>query len=249
LKSVDDSHLFLPLASPNEIEALSVEIGKKSFTKEGCKNTYAGFSHYILSLAEVLEKDPLKINALLDSLISFVKLDLILSNRLYKNDDKFPRLNEKDYEGKAFGNSESITTGQRQQQLRNLVLSIGKAYGKNWDFLYEEKVNSDEHVRRFEKEIGDALQTDNGEKALVVISGAKEKSKKSLINRQGLAPIQTSPDQMKSVLVESTETAWKKLKSTFESKASFVFGDAFNDKNLGKVWKRMQVQKKHFLLI
>lgn len=188
----DDAQLFIPPTTASEIDNLTTgPTGqKKYFTNSGYANAYPGFSHYVTSLnnsiSEELDPDKkkTKILALKDALYSFVRFDAILDNRLLREDgDRRARLDDR-----HFQRATVVDTGCKlivhQAQMRNLVIEIAREYGENLSWLYGKKNGLDDrgkqdqkiYERRIEElkdRINELIMSDNGEKAMRVITRAE----------------------------------------------------------------------------
>lgn len=194
----DDAHLYIPPTTPTEIDGLTTgPTGqKKYFTNSGYANAYPGFNQYIISLSHVLEeaKDEEtkkeRKNALRDTITAFIRYDAILDNRLFKKEgDHRARLDDTHFQRATVVDS-SCNLKVHQDQLRNLVLEIGRAYGQDWDsWLYGQKTGSifdaeeakkqAEYERKLD-ELKDLIpkltEQDGGAKMMEVIKSARDRA-------------------------------------------------------------------------
>lgn len=194
----DDAHLYIPPTTPGEIDGLTTgPTGqKKYFTNAGYCNAYPGFNQYILSLAYAYEEEDdeskknEKVIALRDAVSAFIRFDAILDNRFLKKEgDHRARLDRRHYE-RGCVVDEDVKLEVHQKQIRNLVMEISKAYGKDWHtWLYGAKTGSifdkkeEEKQAAYEKrldglkdEIPRLFEQDGGKKALEVINRFRERA-------------------------------------------------------------------------
>ncbi len=195
----DDAHLFIPPTTPTEIDGMTTGPSgqKKYFTNEGYANAYPGFNQYIVSLSYKAEeeKDEEKrkqfIMTLQNTVSAFIRYDAILDNRLHKKEgDHRARLDTHHYNRHPVVDSVPIRI--HQKQLRNLVLEIGKAYGRDdWAaWLYGQKTGSvfdkTEALKQveYEKKIDELkdiipklIEEDGGKKLMEVVTRARDLAK------------------------------------------------------------------------
>ena len=230
----DDAHLFIPPLSPKELDnTLGNTQGQtKFFTTEGYKNGYPGYNQYVLSLSHVIEeeKDNAKkkerINSLRDALIGFVHFDSILDYRYHKEppQDK-ARLDDVHYDGVAVVD-DTVTVRFHQQQMRNLILAIGDAYGEDLHWLYGEKTKSmfdpvekgkqkkhEERIDNLASRISELLERDGGVKALEVIKQKRAlgEADKAGVNLNGLRGIVDSSRPASTEIKKMNEGALGEL--------------------------------------
>ncbi len=190
----DDAHLYIPPTTPTEIDGLTTgPTGqKKYFTNEGYANAYPGFNQYIVSLSYAIEEETneeMKQNrmiALRDAVNAFIRYDAILDNRFLKKEgDHRARLDDRHFRRHPV--VDDVHLQIHRDQLRNLVLEIGRAYGQDWDsWLYgaktgsyfdaDEKKKQDEYERKLDslKElIPRLMEQDGGARALEVVKRAR----------------------------------------------------------------------------
>lgn len=189
----DDAHLYIPPTTPTEVDSITTgPTGqKKYFTNAGYANGLAGFNQYIVALSYSLEEETDedrkkdKSTALRDTINAFIRYDAILDNRFLKADgDKRARLDDRHMQRASIVDfSDGCKLQVHRDQLRNLVLEIGKAYGQDWHtWLYGQKTGSyfdpkekqkqDEYERRLDSlkdMISRLYAQDNGKKILDIV--------------------------------------------------------------------------------
>lgn len=206
----DDAHLFIPPASPSEImNLLTGPSGqKKYFTNAGYMNAYGGFNQFILSLSYAIDSQSTeegrekKITALKDSLNSFILYDLTLSSKYKRKEgDRYARLDPSHYSKHPVVEPKEpkFTVKQHQEQLRNLILDVGKAYNQDFSWIYREKYsfsqereqkNYEQRIEGLKETFAGMIESDGGQKALHVIKDAR--SKTDLYNTHGLRGLMIS---------------------------------------------------------
>lgn len=208
----DDAHLYIPPASLTEIEKLaSSSTGNKLyFTTAGYMNAFPGFNHYFITLTNAIEgehapeKRTAKIGALGTALNAYIRYDLILDNRYKKDVQNFARLDDH-HLNKTPVVDGAHTVGFHREQLRNLIVDIGKAYGQDFSYLFGPKTGSthDQNEKRKQAEfearvdqlpdiITRLVEHDKGKKALEVIKGAMSRADKNERDMHGLIGLQDS---------------------------------------------------------
>lgn len=224
----DDAHLIIPLASPNEIDQLTGNTTgqKKFFTNSGYANGLVGFGNWIMTLNYAIREaeDPkdktTKIMALRDALNAFIRYDLILDYRLlkHKKEDQ-ARLDSRHYDRPSV--VDDVETGFHQQQMRNLILEVGRVYGLDLNFLYGDKTKPNEEARQKEYEnkvdqmkgeIERVILSDDGKKALDVIQGIINRGKDVPNGLRGI-PRAARPPAEELAKLQSTRRAYLRAKS------------------------------------
>lgn len=231
----DDAHLYIPPTTPGEIDSILTGPSgqKKYFTNSGYANGYAGFNQYIVSLTHAYEEEEdeaareLKLVALRDVISSFVRYDAILDNRLYKKDrERYARLDDRHFRRTSIVDWYTCVLQDHRNQLRNLILKIGRAYGQDWDqWLYGEKTGSifdpnearkqetyERRVDSLKDLIPQLIASDNGEKAIVVIKEAMAISERDELNPEGLHGISSSKRPSPAELARLREGAVEYLR-------------------------------------
>lgn len=264
----DNGHL-LCTASEQEITKVTSkdENGKPYFTAESFQNSFAGFEQWMIVLARVMgettgDQRKTQTRVLADAFKSFVRLDLILANRLYQGNKKFTRLHSDDYGKSAPVDQGAFTVSERQQHMRSLVLNVGQAYGKDWSALFAPIVDGkqneyDDSVAVIETEIEQVVASDEGAKALQIIDqstqrGIQEPKAQDALYR---IPNGTEYDRDYSTrlqapekeIISKTTKDWKVLRKAYELNAmKLELDEAFTGENLQKVWGRMQENQSDF---
>jgi hypothetical protein len=124
--------------------------------------------------------------ALRDAINSFIRYDAILDNRFLKREgDHRARLDDRHFRRHPV--VDDVILQVHRDQLRNLVIEIGRAYGQDWDtWLYGKKTGSyfdatekkkqDEYERKLDSLkdlIPRLVEQDGGAKALEVVKRAR----------------------------------------------------------------------------
>ncbi len=205
----DDAHLYIPPTTPGEIDGILTSSSgqKKYFTNAGYANGYAGFNQYIVSLSHSYEEEEdggkrdTKLIGLRDTISAFIRYDAILDDRLYKDKhEHYARLDDRHFQRSTVVDEGACKLQVHRNQLRNLVLKIGRAYGQDWDtWLYKDKTGSifdkkeAEKQTRYEQKIDtlkalipQLMASDKGAKALQIIKEAVAISDMKLDDENGL---------------------------------------------------------------
>ncbi|MBI4994610.1 hypothetical protein HZC21_03130 [Candidatus Peregrinibacteria bacterium] len=226
----DDAHLYIPPTTPGEIDSILTGPSgqKKYFTNSGYANGYAGFNQYIVSLTHSYEEEDdeearaNKLIALRDTINAFIRYDAILDSRLFKKErERYARLDDRHFRRTSIVDNGSCVLQDHRNQLRNLVLKIGRAYGQDWDqWLYGEKTGSIFDKKEAEKQeiyerkidslkdlIPQLIVSDKGEKAIAVIKEAMAVSETDELNENGLHGISSSKRPKQEELTRLREGA------------------------------------------
>ncbi|MBI2638651.1 hypothetical protein HYW83_03615 [Candidatus Peregrinibacteria bacterium] len=224
----DDAHLYIPPTTPSEIDGLTTgPTGqKKYFTNEGYANAYPGFNQYLVSLSYSIEEETNeeekqnKTIALRDTINGFIRYDAILDNRFLKKEgDHRARLDDRHFRRRTVVDDSMLQL--HRDQLRNLILEIGRAYGQDWDsWLYgpktgsyfdaNEKKKQDEYERKLDglKDLIPRLvEQDGGAKILEVVKRARAVGDIDPANARALRGIQSSKRPSSSELKTLEEKA------------------------------------------
>ncbi len=235
----DDAHMYIPPATYEEIKRLcGPSTGNKAyFTPAGYANGYPGFNQWITTLANVIEEDTdtssreKKVDSLQSAVNSFVIFDLILSNSIYKDDKQYTRLDTHHYKRGAV-NDPQIPLTLHQEQLRHLVLEMGKAYGyaDKFSFLYSTKIGSTSDPQEKQKHeeykakveglkdvITNMITEDKGKKALAVIRRLQSNNKDTA---QGLRGIDSSKRPSLEALEGQRKEALKAIKDRMHAQGA-----------------------------
>lgn len=231
----DDAHLYIPPTTTGEIDSILTGPSgqKKYFTNSGYANGYAGFNQYIVSLTHAYEEEEneearqSKLIALRDVINSFIRYDAILDSRLNKKDrEKYARLDDRHFQRSTIVDWYTCKLQDHRNQLRNLILKIGRAYGQDWDqWLYGDKTGSmfdpeearkqeayERRVDSLKELIPQLIESDNGEKAIAVIKEAMAVSETDELNPNGLHGISLSKRPKKEELTKLREGAVEYLR-------------------------------------
>ncbi|MEK7529226.1 MAG: hypothetical protein AAB592_05660 [Patescibacteria group bacterium] len=191
----DDTHMFIPPATVAEIESLTkgpAGGGELNFTPEGYANAYPGYNQFFTSTylrlqeykKDAEEKKRL-VKVIRNSIQSFITYDAIMDERLHKLEGpNRGRLLDHHYDKVAVVDG-SCHVRLHQDQLRNFIQAIARAYNKPVDsWLYQAKTSSikdarsaeaqkqihyEESLQNFVKEIDNLIASDGGEKLLAVL--------------------------------------------------------------------------------
>jgi hypothetical protein len=204
----DDAHLFIPPASLEEIKMLVGSPGggeKKYFTPEGYANAYGGFNQYFITLATTTDATQVdedhRMQSLKDALKSFIVYDAIIDNRYEKKrGTQYARLSEHHFNRTPV--VDSVKLSLHRDQLRNLILEVGRAYGKDFSSIYQKtgSTHDPEEARKqsvleakidgvAEEEIAKLFQEDGGKKIVDTILRLKEQNPDNNNGLRGLRAI------------------------------------------------------------
>jgi hypothetical protein len=197
----DDAHMFIPPATMEDIDMLTGSHNgqQKYFTNEGYMNGYVGFNQFIVSLSnrdETLRESqdagmPIdneqiedNVNRLMGAIQSFFLFDSYLDGRRDSRSDRRARLDKRRYD--AFPvNDDSMTVGEHQIQLQNLIKEVCDAYGIDWKgemlldhrAAYSKKAEQEkmaENMENFLKvTLPEKIQEDGGAKMLKIVRERK----------------------------------------------------------------------------
>lgn len=204
----DDAHLIISAVTPSEIDSICTGPSgqKKYFTNEGYMNAYPGFNHLVLSLSYALEEEKdeeakqYKLDALRDSINSFIRYDAILDNRLKKDrGTEYARLDQRHYDRQTVVDKTCFLK-DHQKQMRNLIVAIGDKYGQDWRWVYDtprtgsmnieaEKQKQrayEARIDQLKEDIVTFMREDNGAKALEAIREARSRDKDSANGLRGM---------------------------------------------------------------
>lgn len=229
----DDAHLYIPPTTPGEIDSILTGPSgqKKYFTNAGYANGYAGFSQYIVSLTHSYEEEDdeekrnTKLIGLRDTISSYIRYDAILDDRLFKDKhEHYARLDDRHFQRAPVVDTCHLQV--HREQLRNLVLKIGRAYGQDWDsWLYQDKTGSIFDKKEAEKQttyerkldtlkelIPRLMASDNGAKALQVIKESIAIAEIDEESKEGLRGIKSSRRPKPAELAKLGEGALEYMK-------------------------------------
>ncbi len=196
----DDAHAFIPMADENLIvqSVVSNYRGDRSaFTVEGLKNGFAGYTHYMASIANVAMRysdaeiehrdkvdnfEPPEV-LMRKTIKSFVAFESITNKRNYY-EKNWQRIGDDVWRTKPIVDSEK-TTGDHMKEMRGVVEKVLRAYDMKetdiQDFLYkgywDKKDTSEAKAHQtkmgtFGREFERLVSKDGGEKMIGVVTDA-----------------------------------------------------------------------------
>lgn len=184
----DDAHVIITQGSEQEVDQLTTSMGgaQTQFTFEGFMNAYPGWNQGFKSLMEsthfVKDEDRLYYTAKM--LRNFIRLNGILTGRLYATETRRARLDRSHFEKRSVVDSNPVWV--HRKALEDMIVAIGNAYGIRspkgqslGDTLFPNRdgasrqQGADKEDQQFLMGIGEVLENavrqDNGQKLYAVI--------------------------------------------------------------------------------
>ncbi|MEK7544895.1 MAG: hypothetical protein AAB551_02075 [Patescibacteria group bacterium] len=152
----EDTPFIVPLVSEANAEILCKlrSSTEGMFTTEGYLNAYTGYGQFMQVTAKTGAADKLA-----TCIKAYVRYDGILDNRYRPNEIAYQRLSISDYRRPALTDTKGIHVIQHKQQLSEMIINIGRAYGYNWEKVFQKN----EKDKDKQKEIHDAINLFNTE--------------------------------------------------------------------------------------